>query len=193
MRIMMLGSALIGAFANPQAAPQASPTPQTAPMTPAPAPTDPATPITEGCVIPMGTPVLIEVMDSVKSETAKIGGNFAIRLADPLIVNGMTLVPAGTAGQGEVIHAAKKRFSDSGELILAARYLAMGEVKVPLRSFRINRSAGVGLSVTYVVPGAFVALPQTYNVEVPAHTIAQAKVAADTSVACPAADAGAGQ
>ncbi|MEG3148310.1 hypothetical protein U1769_00330 [Sphingomonas sp. ZT3P38] len=137
-----------------------------------------------GRMIPAGTPVQIEITEEVKSRTAKIGDHFAIRLAAPIVVDGTTIVPVGTLGTGEVIHASHVRFMTNrpGELIVAARYLDLGNAHLPLRGFRIDRSGASGTVFSTVGPIAI-----AHNVDIPAGAIAVAKVATDFIVPAHAA------
>lgn len=146
------------------------------------------------CTIPAMTPVEIEITQAVGSKDNHPEDHFTFRLAEPILVDGKTLVPAGTPGVGEVVHAAKARaMGKAGELILAARYLDLGGQHIPLRTFRYGRSQGKDPSQTVgwasaaagaVVPAAgFVAfLIAGGDVHIPAGTRATAKVAADTHV-----------
>lgn len=91
----------------------------------------------EMLVVPALTPVSIEILADLASNTSKSLETFPIRLAEPIEFNGVTLVPAGVTGMGEVVHAKKAGGSGSpGELILAARYLEFDGRQLPLRSLR---------------------------------------------------------
>ncbi|MFA6112511.1 MAG: hypothetical protein WC729_00915 [Sphingomonas sp.] len=88
------------------------------------------------------TPVDIEVAGALSSKTSKIDETFPIRLRSPIVVDGKTVVPVGTMGQGEVVHAAKARaMGKAGELILAARYLGCGDTRIGLRGFQLGAGA----------------------------------------------------
>ena len=53
------------------------------------------------------------------------------------------MVPAGTPGVGEVVHAERARFGGkAGELILAARYLDFQGTRIPLRTLRFGAQQG---------------------------------------------------
>lgn len=146
------------------------------------------------CVIPALTPVTIEVVEAVTSRTSRSGDRFAIRLAEPLVVDGSVLAPAGTLGVGEVVHAAKARgMGKAGELILAARYLELPRQRIPLRSFQYGKRQGrdssgatsIASSVAgAVLPAASVVglLVSGGEIEIPAGTRADAKIAADTHI-----------
>ncbi|QNA82772.1 hypothetical protein G4G27_01165 [Sphingomonas sp. So64.6b] len=131
---------------------------------------------TEACrLIPPDTAIEIEVVDAVQSRTAKIGDKFTIRLSAPLVIDGKALLPVGTPGIGEVIHATHVRFMTNkpGELIVAARYLNLKDARLPLRGLRINR-AGINGYVYSSVAGP---IAIANNTDIPAGSTAVAKVA----------------
>jgi hypothetical protein len=139
---------------------------------------------TLACILPESLELVIATSDRIESKTAKSGDYFELRLAQPAVLDGKTLVPAGTPGVGQIVHAApSKGRGQSGELILAARHLEVGAIKVPLRGLRINiagiqqRSLTIiGTSVAHGVTGT--------DVAVPAGATAIAKVAAATAIPC---------
>ncbi len=173
--------------ADPEAVPAHSP----------PASTDAvmeSVPAAERVKVPAMTPVFIKVDQELSSKKSKPGERFPILIAEDVRVDGRVVIPAGSAGEGEVIHAAKSSVGGkAGELILAARYVKVGEVDVPLRSMqlggagksRMNESLaasfvyGVGF---FVVGGAVI---------VPRDSLAGAKTAVDielpVQLAAPAA------
>jgi len=89
----------------------------------------------EGRVIPALTPVVIEVVPALGSRISKTGDLFAIRLVEPVMLDGTTVMPAGAGGMGEVVHAKKPGGSGApGELVLAARFLEVDGRQLRLRS-----------------------------------------------------------
>ncbi|MGQ0660145.1 MAG: hypothetical protein ACT4N3_04680 [Sphingosinicella sp.] len=95
------------------------------------------------CTIPARTPLDIEITQTVNSRANQTGEPFSFRLAVPLVAEGRVVIPAGTAGVGEVVHAARARaMGKAGELILAARYLQLGESRIPLRTLRVGAAQG---------------------------------------------------
>ena len=91
------------------------------------------------------------------SKISHIGDTFALRLAEPIVVDGKVVLPAGIPGRGEVIHAAKAGWGGrAGELILAARYLDCGGLHIPLGHFHFGKAgedrAETALGVGLVVP-----------------------------------------
>lgn len=119
------------AIAAPAAAPVAAPTP------PSSAPAAPCKPC-----IPALTPVTLVLDADLGSKISRTGDMFPLHLAQPIVIDGDELVPAGTPGQGEVIHAKKAGGSGTaGELVLAARFLTVGSRQLRLRSMRVGGKA----------------------------------------------------
>ncbi|HEY1752507.1 MAG TPA: hypothetical protein VGG29_14710 [Caulobacteraceae bacterium] len=145
--------------------------------------------------MPARTEIQLELIDAVGSKTQHTGDVFAFRLAQPIAVDGAVVVPAGATGEGEVIDAAPAGMGGrAGKLVLAARYLTVGGVRLPLQSFKVGSGAGkayaneslvAGEVVGALVPGgAFVSLLITGgNVVYPAGLLATAKLA--TAVTLP--------
>lgn len=94
-----------GAYQNPSQQQSAEPQPaavsQTAAPTspaaaPAPAPATPQPPQVRQINIPGGTPVHVQMIDSIDSASARAGDIFHASLTSPLVVDGESIVPAGT-------------------------------------------------------------------------------------------------
>jgi hypothetical protein len=157
----------------------------------APAVAQPArAPISRSCChVPAGTVVEVELVDQVSTKVQRSGDTFALRLAAPLIVNGRVVLRAGAPGVGEVVESAKPGMGGKpAELVLAARYLRQGRVRVELRALQLagagrdNSMAAqaVGLTGIAFAPLGFVGLAvRGGNVVFPPGTSATAKVAAD--------------
>ncbi|AXK72631.1 hypothetical protein DWG18_10355 [Lysobacter sp. TY2-98] len=124
---------------------------------------------------------MVEIAQRLVSDEDKPGATFAIRLAEPIVVNGFELVPAGTPGQGEIIHAAKARGGGQpGELLLAARYLEFNGHRIPLRGLKLGAAGkdhtGAALA-TAVAVGVFAEFIHGGEMIVESGTRAPAKLA----------------
>lgn len=110
-----------------------------------------------------GTPVTLMIKQPVSSRTAKRGDLFEIELASSITVGSVTILPAGTKGVAQVVHASPKGFGGSaGELIVAARYLEAEGRRVALRKTKFssagvdNAGAAIAASIASPVIGLFV-------------------------------------
>jgi len=159
------------------------------------APADAATPKTSGrscCVAAAGTPVEVELVDQVSTKTQKRGDTFAFRLAAPLIVNGMLVLPAGTPGVGEVIDSTGPGIGGKpATLVLAADYLASGTGRVPLNALHLaGRGHDNSTPATVLQIGGIASVPAGIvgiilpggDVAFKAGSIAEAQVASDTTL-----------
>jgi hypothetical protein len=140
------------------------------------------------CSIPALTPVVIKLNKVMNSQANRIGETFEFTLAAPIIIGGEILVPEGTAGSGDVVHAAKSRFGGrAGELVLVARYLSYQGVRIPLRSMRFDAAPAKDNSGNAMAAGIIVSPILSFlitggEVNIPEGTVANAKTAADTFV-----------
>lgn len=138
--------------------------------------------------VPALTPIEIAVDAELGSKISTSGQMFPLHLASAIIVDGKEIVPAGTQGQGEVVHAKKAGGSGApGELVLAARYLQIGERRLKLRSMRIGQvgkdavngvTAFNAVAAATLPPVSIIGFAVTgRNVIYPAGTVAAAKTA----------------
>lgn len=137
--------------------------------------------------IPGGTAVLLELEQPVGSKLSKTGETFAFRLREPLRIEGVEVLPKGTPGGGEVIHAARARAAGkAGELILAARYLEHAGQRIKLRSFKLGQQAGESHAGAALALGVMAAPLALFivggEIEVPSGAVAHAKIAADVEL-----------
>lgn len=140
-------------------------------------------------IVPAMTPIEIEILEPLNSKTSQIGQLFGIRLVAPIMVDGKIVVPAGTTGKGEVVHAAKARAAGkAGELIVNARYLDFQGTRLPLRTLKYRQAAtGKSNADEAAAVGLAVATPLILfitggQVDIPAGMPATAKLAVDVRI-----------
>ena len=141
----------------------------------------------ECCVLAKLTPVFLTIDEPLDSDKSKIGQSFRLKLAQPLSLAGGVVIPAGTQGSGQVVHAAKSRaMGKAGELVLAARYLDYQGTRIPLRSLRYGKGQGKDNADTAAIVGIVVSAWITPfitggEVRIPAGTDVWAKTSADVA------------
>ena len=149
------------------------------------------------CLLADGTIVQVEIAETINSRTAQRGQSFRLRLSDPLQHDGLTLLPAGTEGIGEIIHADRARVGGkAGELLLAARSLQAPDGRsIPLRGLKlgaVGKDQGDKVLAAILAVGVIGMAVHGGEVEVAMGTPAQAKVAGPLTLpplqAAPAAD-----
>ncbi|TKR33766.1 hypothetical protein FCE95_05660 [Luteimonas gilva] len=141
----------------------------------------------QGLRIPAETVLVIETLEPLSSSALKRGDKFAFRLAEPWPVEGAPALAAGTQGVGEVVHAQAAHGGGApGELLLAARYLEIGGQRIPLRGYKLGATgksnAGLALGASFAT-GPFALFIRGREIEIPAHTRGEARVAQDTALA----------
>lgn len=145
---------------------------------------DVASPAPATRVLPAETEIHLRLLEPVASNTHKHGDRFKLEVVEAVAVDGDVVIPAGAACVGEVVHAAKAGFGGkAGELILASRFIQVGDREVKLRSFSAAKGtdrANLALGLSIVVVGIFV---QGNNIVLPAGTDVFASIAADSELA----------
>jgi len=84
---------------------ETSPRESASPKTAAPksaAPKSPAAPAPEVVEIPAGTTLTVAMIDAVGTDTSKAGDTFMASIAEPVVVNGKTVLPKGMKVRGRV-------------------------------------------------------------------------------------------
>ena len=138
------------------------------------------------CLVSAGTVVELEITDPISSRDRKHGDKFGLRLHAPLMLDGVIVLPAGTTGVGEIVHADRARGGGKpGELILAARYLQLQGSQVPLRGLKLgangkdNTRKALAFSMAIGVWAQFI---HGGEVDIPTGTIAEAKLTQDFTI-----------
>ena len=141
----------------------------------------PAAPPCDCLAIAALTPVKLELLETVSSKTSITGAMFKLALKEAIVVDGIELVPAGTPGMGEVIHAKKSGGSGAGgELVVAARFLDIGGQHVRLRSMMLSSTGkdNIGLVAASSQAISFLAFAiRGKNTDFPTGSVADAKIA----------------
>lgn len=130
-----------------------------------------------------GQRVELEIGETLSSARRQRGERFPLRLAAPLRVDGHDVIPAGTRGVGEIVHAARSRGGGAaGELLIAARYLELDDRQLPLRGLSYGlsgQSRTNGAAAAAIAVGPFALFIRGRETEIPAGTRVQAKLAGD--------------
>lgn len=158
-----------------------------APAATAAAAESPATPAC--CVIPAGSSIRVELGEEISTKTIVRGAQFKIRLGAPIIVNGVELAPKGASGIGEVVHVAKGGAGGKpAELIVAARYVNVGDTRVPIRGFKLTgmgEDRGGEAMAVMLAAGVASMLVRGGDLVMPEGAWGYAKVASDVTLPTP--------
>jgi hypothetical protein len=110
----------------------ANPEPVARPANPAP----PQSPM----VIPSGTPVHVRVDESIDTRRNRAGDQFSATFAEPIAVEGRTMVPAGTAFSGHVTTAgASGRLKGRASLGLKLDAFRLNGREYPIQTTNVDR------------------------------------------------------
>lgn len=94
-------------------------------------------------VVPANTAVYVRLQQSLSSSTAQSGQIFAAVLDEPLIVNGQTLAPEGTAVTGKVVAVRESgHLHNAGYLRITLSSLSVNGKSVPLQTNSVFVSGG---------------------------------------------------
>jgi hypothetical protein len=148
----------------------------------APAAVDPVTPGTL-VTVPALTPLYVRIDAELSSKKSRNGDRFPIHVDEDVRIGDVVVIPAGSVGEGEVIHAAKSGGGGKpGELLVAARFIRVGEQEIRLRSFslgakgRDRSDTALGTSIVLGPLGLFVV---GGVMTIPSGTVGGAKTAAE--------------
>jgi hypothetical protein len=92
-------------------------------------------------VIPAGTVLTVRLDQAVGSKISNSGDSFSATLAQPVVVNGATVIPAGAAAQGTVVQAAPLgRFKGGAVLSLALTSVTIHGATHDIRTATVSRA-----------------------------------------------------
>jgi hypothetical protein len=122
----------VGAKTAPPAAADNQSSPQQLPFTE-----------TKPLVVPANTAIYVRLQQSISSSTAQPGQSFSAVLDEPLMVEGQTLAPGGTAVTGQVVSARESgHLHNAGYLRITLSSMTVNGKKVPLQTNSVFVSGG---------------------------------------------------
>ena len=93
-------------------------------------------------VIPLGTVLKVSLIDALNSDTSAAGERFQASLAEPVVVNGATLLHKGTKVQGRIIGVEDSgRVKGRPSIRLALSDIAQGDRMVPITTEIVTATA----------------------------------------------------
>lgn len=88
----------------------------------------------QSMTLPEGTPVHLQTRDDLSSKDARKGDKVELTVAEPVVVNGVTVIPAGAPATGEISRARDNGLlGRSGKLEIDVRQVSADGRIVPLR------------------------------------------------------------
>ena len=171
---------LVAALAATCAIAQAPVEPAAATTSAPSAPPDAAAPAASVATLKAGTLVPLKLLEALSSETSAKGATFRLEVTDDLYVGHALVIPAGSPAFGEIIHSARSTMGGKGgELLISARYIALGD-----RHIRLRASLG-GKGDSRDAASLWVPFLHGRAIEMPTGTELVAKVATDETFPSP--------
>jgi hypothetical protein len=94
-------------------------------------------------VVPANTAIYVRLQQSISSTTAQPGQQFSAVLDEPLVVDGQTLAPHGTAVTGKVVSARESgHLHNAGYLRITLTSMTVNGKSVPLQTNSVFVSGG---------------------------------------------------
>lgn len=135
-----------------------------------------------------GTPVEVVLVNTLSSDASRVAGRFALRLAAPIVVDGVPVVAEGAPGEGEVIDVARAGMGGKqAKLNIAARFLDLNGQRVRIRGMTLIGSGKSHVDLAtgmLLVPFVSLAAPfvRGGEIEIPAGTRATVRLVEDTDL-----------
>jgi len=168
--------------------PPAAKTPAATPLITEQPPAQSAVPAAPSCCkLAALTPVELEIVTPASSKTSRQGEQIAIRVAEPVLLDGRVVLPAGTTGYAEVIQVSHRAIGGrAGELTLGLPYLMLDGQRIGLKRLRFGPGSGADrtqqATIAMAVVGIAGGLITGGSVDVKAGTRVNAVVASDTTI-----------
>ncbi len=100
-----------------------------------------AGPAGEGSEIPAGTTVVIRMIDSVDSETHRVGQTFRAALDEPVSVGGRTLIAAGAEAVVKLVEVKEPgRLTGAGQLTLDLDSITVGGKRIEVKAGEVTQA-----------------------------------------------------
>ena len=111
----------------------------------APTSTTPAPPVVSHVTLTRDTPVSLMAINEVSTANVSSGTRFKLRVHQPIIVDGATIIPVGTLAYGEVITATGSGgLGKSGTMTARLLHIQLGNAEIPLEGDTSAKGTGAG-------------------------------------------------
>jgi hypothetical protein len=164
---------------------------QVAPVTSA-GPLQVAAPVTGNATLRIGTevPLRLEEELTTNGKQLRVGQRFHLTTAEPVLINGITVIPVGTPAEGEITDVRNKgMWGKSGHLAARILYMSVNGRQIRLSGTFDDKGVAGGWGAAAV--SAFVFLPAGFfmtgtSAKIPAGATVKGFVAEDVPLALPA-------
>jgi hypothetical protein len=150
-----------------------------------------AMPATTNAILRVGTPVPLRLSEELttKGKKLRVGNRFHLETSEPVMVNGVTVIPVGSPAVGEITDVRNKgMWGKSGHLAARLLYVTVNGRQIRLSGAFDDK--GVAGGVGAVAVSAIVFLPAGFfmtgtSALVPAGTVVKAFIDEDVPLAMP--------
>ena len=105
-------------------------------------------------LVPKNTMVRLMVLSEVNTRQKKAGDRFVLRVDEPVVVNGVTVVPVGAKAWGEVTMVKENGAAGaSGKIAARLLHIDAGDSQIPLEGEDQSKGTGSGNRVAMAVVG----------------------------------------
>ena len=150
-----------------------------------------APPVTGNATLRIGTvvPLRLEEELTTKGKQLRVGQRFHLTTSEPVLVNGVTVIPVGTPAEGEITDVRNKgMWGKSGHLAARVLYMTVNGRQIRLSGTFDDKGVAGGWGAAAV--SAFVFLPAGFfmtgtSAKVPAGAVVKSFVDEDVPLALP--------
>jgi uncharacterized protein YcfJ len=96
----------------------------------------------EGITLPIGTEIAVRTIDRINSKTANLHREYAATLDDPVIVDGVTVVPAQTSAILRVVDMERSGFKRRASLSLSLIAVIVNGRRVEVTTGKVDSKSG---------------------------------------------------
>ncbi|HRP11923.1 MAG TPA: hypothetical protein PLK37_12880 [Terricaulis sp.] len=115
-------------------------------------------------VIPDGAAVVLETVAPLSSEGTQRDQEIPLRLAEAIVIDGVTLAPAGAEAGGVLLDTGRGRPGWPGKIVIVARWVLINGERIPVHAAQFMRTGEHGLVERSVMTGrAPIFIPVEYT------------------------------
>jgi uncharacterized protein YcfJ len=96
----------------------------------------------QSITLPVGTEISVRTVDRIDSKSAKLNRDYAATLDDPIVVDGVTVVPANTNGFLQVTDKQRSGFTRRASLSISLVAVTVNGQRVAVETDKVDSKSG---------------------------------------------------
>jgi uncharacterized protein YcfJ len=96
----------------------------------------------QGITLPIGTEIAVRTVDRIDSKNAKLNRDYAATLDDPIVVDGVTVVPANTNAFLQVTDKQRSGFTRRASLSISLVAVTVNGQRVAIETDKVDSKSG---------------------------------------------------